>query len=84
MYSVCSIIVDVCGTEAADNCSLNAQCDNVDSELGFVCTCNPGYTGSGFNCTGTCICYKAWSSMLLSLCDSIEAHLVVSVCFLKQ
>ena len=32
-------------------CSVNAQCINV---MGGprICTCNAGYTGDGFNCTG--------------------------------
>ena len=43
---------------ATDNCSSDAQCTNVDTEQGFVCTCNPGYIGNGFTCTGMCISYK--------------------------
>lgn len=32
------------------NCDENAKCINLD-EL-FKCECNPGYTGSGIDCTG--------------------------------
>ena len=41
--------VDECslGTHDCDN---NAQC--MDTLEGFVCTCNPGYTGDGSSCTG--------------------------------
>ena len=32
-------------------CSVNAQCSNVIGGT-RTCTCNAGYTGDGFNCTG--------------------------------
>ena len=33
------------------NCDSNANCTN--TEEGFICTCNPGYTGNGT--IGTCM-----------------------------
>ena len=32
-----------------DNCDENAECINTDG--GFDCVCNEGYTGDGFTCT---------------------------------
>ena len=31
-------------------CHVNASCDNTMGS--FNCVCNPGYTGSGFECDG--------------------------------
>ena len=32
-----------------DNCNENANCTNTEGS--FTCSCNPGYTGDGVNCT---------------------------------
>ena len=32
------------------DCSINAMCYNTNGS--YECTCNPGYTGDGRNCTG--------------------------------
>ena len=32
------------------NCDANATCKNTEGS--FVCTCKPGYSGNGVNCTG--------------------------------
>ena len=34
------------------DCHDNATCNNTDGS--YICECNVGYTGDGFNCTGTC------------------------------
>ena len=31
-------------------CHSNATCNNTDGS--YICQCNPGYSGDGFNCTG--------------------------------
>ena len=43
-------IVDIneCENES-NNCHENAQC--INTEGSFTCSCNPGYTGDGVNCT---------------------------------
>jgi len=33
-----------------NNCSTNALCENTQSS--YNCTCNDGYDGDGFTCTG--------------------------------
>ena len=35
-----------------DDCDLNATCSNTFG--GYNCSCNTGFTGDGFNCTGMC------------------------------
>ena len=51
--TLCETDVDEC-TEtdslyAQHNCDANAACANTDG--GFTCTCNPGFTGDGVTCT---------------------------------
>ena len=41
--------VDECESDAFNNCHENAQCTNTEGS--FTCSCNPGYTGDGVNCT---------------------------------
>ena len=41
--------VNECGVN--DKCHNSAQCTNTIG--GYNCTCNSGYRGDGFNCTGT-------------------------------
>ena len=38
-----------CGTNKS-RCHENAHCNNTDGD--YNCTCNQGYEGDGFNCTG--------------------------------
>ena len=42
--------IDECNTNS-HNCDVEAVCNNTHGS--FVCTCKPGYTGDGRNCTGT-------------------------------
>ena len=39
-----------CKEEATHNCDTNAKCENTDG--GFTCSCNSGYTGNGTVCEG--------------------------------
>ena len=50
-YMFCtSLYVDIDECEnGEDNCHENAQCTNTEGS--FTCSCNPGYTGDGVNCT---------------------------------
>ena len=51
--------MDECILEQS-NCSVHANCTNV---LGsYLCTCNTGYTGNGFNCSGM-ISHTAYNCM---------------------
>ena len=47
--SLCTDI-DECRTHPG-KCHVNAICNN--THRSHVCTCKPGYTGDGHNCTGT-------------------------------
>ena len=42
--------IDECKTYS-DKCHVNALCNNTHGS--HICTCKPGYTGDGRNCTGT-------------------------------
>ena len=46
--------IDEC-ENAEDNCHENANCTNTEGS--FTCSCNPGYTGDGVNCTSKILCY---------------------------
>ena len=41
--------IDEC-TLSIDSCDNNATCNNTVGS--YTCTCNIGYTGDGFTCTG--------------------------------
>ena len=41
--------IDECERDNTTNCHENAQCTNTEGS--FNCSCNPGYTGDGVNCT---------------------------------
>ena len=51
-YMFCtSLYADIneCESDDLNNCHENAQCINMEGS--FTCSCNPGYTGDGVNCT---------------------------------
>jgi len=48
--SINIIDINECSTNNG-GCSANAKCTNTDGS--FSCECNTGYSGDGFNCTGT-------------------------------
>ena len=45
----CNLDVDECEGDDSNNCHKNAQCSNTDGS--YTCSCKPGYTGDGVNCT---------------------------------
>ena len=47
------------------NCDANAACNNTEGS--FECTCKPGYSGNGVNCTGDYISAKTWIVLMLRL-----------------
>ena len=50
LYYVMYLNADIDECEnGEDNCHENAQCTNTKGS--FICSCNPGYTGDGVNCT---------------------------------
>ena len=42
--------IDECADATLNNCDVNAFC--TDTVGSYTCTCNTGYTGDGFTCTG--------------------------------
>ena len=47
--------IDVCLTLNETCYDENAHC--VNTEGSFTCQCNSGFTGEGYNCSGTCRVY---------------------------
>ena len=50
-------LADVNECATMNDCDMNAVCN--DTIGNFTCTCNDGYTGNGFSCTGMGTDYKA-------------------------
>lgn len=48
-----------------NNCDANASCHNNDGT--YSCSCNNGFTGDGFNCTGILFFITKSLFLLLSL-----------------
>ena len=44
------IFSDILNCENDDGCHENATCS--DDNGSYICVCNNGFTGDGFNCTG--------------------------------
>ena len=49
LFSSCSDINE-CVLSSLNDCDGNADC--IDTIGSYNCSCNPGYEGDGFNCTG--------------------------------
>ena len=54
-----------------NNCSENSNCTNTEGS--FTCSCNPGYTGDGVNCTSesspitlVIVLYRTFEQILMS------------------
>ena len=51
------------------SCHVNATCMNTKGS--YVCTCHPGYTGNGSDCTGTwCISFESISKKHYHICET--------------
>ena len=50
LYFHITIDIDEC---LNNSCHANATCNNTVGS--YMCACDAGYSGDGFNCTGTCI-----------------------------
>ena len=59
-------------TTGVNNCDANAVCNN--TEGWFECTCKPGYSGNGFDCTGDYILVKTWIVLMLTLGRTQQIH----------
>ena len=47
VFYPCTLDIDEC---SSNPCHANATCNNTMGS--YVCACDPGYSGDGFNCTG--------------------------------
>ena len=78
MIQCCTCFADVneCIT-GVNNCNANADCNNTEGS--FECTCKPGYSGNGVDCTGDYILAKTWIVLMLRLFSIIRVHAFGSV-----
>ena len=58
----CLADIDECET-GSDNCHENAQCTNTEGS--FTCSCNPGYTGDGIECSGALTVVPEFAAVLM-------------------
>ena len=49
--------VDECGSQETNVCHSNASCSNTDGS--YDCSCLPGFSGNGFDCTSKYFNYHA-------------------------
>ena len=49
IHIFCHADINECMVDDSNNCHENAQCINTAGS--YSCSCNPGYTGDGVNCT---------------------------------
>ena len=68
MVLICNFVLTTCScelctadanecTEGINSCHIDATCHNTRGN--YTCSCNPGYTGDGFSCTGKCNCLQS-------------------------
>jgi len=55
VWQVCTILslytdINECESGELNNCDTNAEC--TDTEGSYTCSCNTGYSGNGYTCTG--------------------------------
>ena len=62
--------VNECENDELNNCSENANCTNTEGT--FTCSCNPGYTGDGVNCTGKILPIKIFEVFIM--------HTLIDLC----
>ena len=86
-FSLLLILLDIdeCAI-GTDMCDMNANCTNTDG--GYNCTCQSGYSGNGVDCEGMYICtymqyvLKVYIAMYVRNCHStIHVH-VCTVCIM--
>lgn len=53
----CTYLLDINECNGDHGCHVNAACRNTPGS--FVCQCNNGYQGNGFDCTGEML-YISW------------------------
>ena len=60
LLSIFSFCLDIneCESDSLNECDRNADC--IDTIGSYNCSCNPGYEGDGFNCTGYTFISVVW------------------------
>ena len=72
IYRILLIYADIneCDHDDGNNCHENAQCTNTEGS--FTCSCQPGYTGDGINCTSKLL--HEWLILLYIVCKCHCQH----------
>jgi len=63
--------INECEDDELNNCNENANCTNAEGS--FTCSCNPGYTGDGVNCTSKLLCMQC-KKKVFNMCALIDLH----------
>ena len=68
----------------SDNCDENAQCNNTEGS--FTCSCHPGYTGDGTECSVALTVVLLFTGVLtfIAVVLMIIAILCGSICVVHQ
>lgn len=64
MFIVLNADIDECVSGTSD-CNADADCSNTQGS--YTCSCKPGYTGDGKNCSGEKDCFLVLMLLLLLL-----------------
>ena len=59
----CQFFLDIINCVDDHGCDDNATC--TDENGSYVCVCDSGFTGDGFNCTGEIILNRCWWSRMI-------------------
>ena len=78
---------DINECKGSHSCHVNSICMNTKGS--YVCTCHPGYTGNGSDCTGTwCISFETISirkKKRYHICETcLPAYLVLTLSLLRS
>ena len=75
IFNIIILFIDINECASDNDCDENANC--FDSIGSYNCSCNPGYWGNGFNCTGwlkPALCCVKWQTLKLTQVSQSMNH----------